>query len=395
VTAAPEDERFIPERSALEAALLRELAETWDEIADNHFNKPGTLGGFPDPPAMGSGGGPASAPREPALRRPVLALSDHERRLGEWIRAQRTIAISRRLVVSQPWGAVREVLKHEMAHQYVDEVLRIHDESAHGPAFRRVCEAHGFDASAAGTPVAGGEAAGPMAVILRRIARLLALAESPNVHEAAAAMNEARRLMLLHNIDAGASPEAPGYAFRHVGDVKARNDVGEKVLAGILSRHFFVSVIWVPAYLPLEGRRGRVLELCGTPANLEVAVYVHGFLMATGERLWRAHKRAAGIRSDRERRRFIAGVMIGFDEKLDAGARQSRQTEAETGLVVHAKAQREAYLRRRYPRRTSRGGSAIEQTPAYEQGRAAGRKIVLSRPFSTGPREPRLLPPRS
>ena len=64
MTAAPEDERFIPERSALEAALLRELAETWDEIADNHFNKPGTLGGFPDPPAMGSGGGPAYARRE-------------------------------------------------------------------------------------------------------------------------------------------------------------------------------------------------------------------------------------------------------------------------------------------------------------------------------------------
>ena len=376
MSAAAEDERFIPERSALEAALLRELAETWDEIAHNHFNS--------------SGGGPAYARRDKtALRRPVLALSDQERRLGEWIRSQRTIAISRRLVVTQPWGVVREVLKHEMAHQYVDEVLRIHDESAHGPAFRRVCEAHGFDGSAAGTPAAGGEAAGPMAVVLRRIARLLALAESPNVHEAAAAMNEARRLMLLHNIDAGASPEAPGYAFRHVGEVKARNDVAEKVLAGILSRHFFVSVIWVPAYLPLEVRRGRVLELCGTPANLEVAVFVHGFLMATGERLWRAHKQAAGIQSDRDRRRFIAGVMMGFDEKLDAGARQSRQE----GLVVHADAQREAYLRRRYPRRTNRGGGAIEQTPAYEQGRAAGRKIVLSRPFSTGPGAPRLLPP--
>jgi hypothetical protein len=86
VTAAPEDERFIPERSALEAALLRELAETWDEIADNHFNKPGTLGGFPDPPARDSArakpelrprDGPVGAPgaderRHPAqIRRPA------------------------------------------------------------------------------------------------------------------------------------------------------------------------------------------------------------------------------------------------------------------------------------------------------------------------------------
>ena len=364
----PQPPRFIGERTALEAALLRELTSTWDEIAHNHFKA--------------------------ALRRPVLALSDSERRLGEWNRAQRTISISRRLVVQQPWGVVREVLKHEIAHQYVDEALGIHDQTAHGPAFVRICEAHGFDPGATGTPPAGsggdGDAgASLMAAVLRRIARLLALAESPNVHEAAAAMNEARRLMLLHNIDVAASTEAQGYAFRQVGEVKARNDAGEKVLAGILSRHFFVSVIWVPAYRPLVGRPGRILELCGTPGNLDVAVYVHGFLIGTAERLWRDHKRAAGIASDRERRRFVAGVMMGFEEKLDAGARQSRQE----GLIVHADAQREAYLRRRYPRRSSRGGSAIERTPAYEQGRAAGRAIVLARPVASGAGGPRMLPP--
>jgi hypothetical protein len=370
----PRPEPFIGERTTLEAALVRELASTWDEIAHNHFKR-----------------GPG-----PGLRRPVLALSDSERRLGEWSRAHRTISISRRLVVQHPWGVVREVLKHEMAHQYVDEVLGIHDETAHGPAFLRLCEAHGFDASAAGAPpvVAGQEGAGagsPMTWALRRIARLLALAESPNVHEAAAAMNEARRLMLVHNIDAASSPaiDTPGYAFRHVGAVKARNDVAEKILAGILSRHFFVSVIWVPAYLPLEGRRARLLELCGRPENLDVAVYVHGFLIGTGERLWRAHKREAGIRSDRERRRFIAGVMIGFQEKLDAGARQSRQE----GLVIHADAQREAYLRRRYPRVSTRGGAAIERTPAYEHGREAGRNIEIARPMGAGAGGPRLLPP--
>jgi len=227
--------------------------------------------------------------------------------------------------------------------------------------------------------------------VARRIARLLALAESPNVHEAASAMNEARRLMLLHNIDPAPGDEPGGYQFRHVGAIKARNDVAEKVLAGILSRHFFVSVIWVPAYLPLEGRRGRVLELCGTAANLDVAVFVHGFLTGTADRLWREHKRITGTRSDRERRRYLAGVMMGFEEKLDAGARESRRQ----GLVVHADAQREAYLRRRYPRRSSRASASIERTQAYEQGRAAGRRIELARPLrddAAGGRR-RLLPP--
>jgi hypothetical protein len=357
------------DRVLLEAALLRELAKTWHELAQSHF------------------------PR--ALRAPVLALSDGERRLGCWHRQQRTISLARDLVFRQPWGAVREVLKHEMAHQYVDEALGIHDETAHGPAFARVCRQHGIDPSSAGIPTGwstpqGGPPGGPHPV-LRRIMRLLALAESPNIHEAAAAMNEAHRLMLAHNIDAaagdGAGPE--GYQFRHVGPVKARTETSERILAGILSRHFFVSVIWIPSYLPSEGRSGHVLELCGTPANLEVAGYVHGFLTDTAQRLWRDHKKALGIRSDRERRRFCAGVMAGFDEKLSAGERP-RQSQ---GLIRHADAQREAYLRQRYPRRSTRGGGTILQTPAYEHGKKAGRQVELRRPVGANGGAPiRMLP---
>jgi Protein of unknown function (DUF2786)/SprT-like family len=354
------------DRIFLEAALLRELAKTWQELAQSHF------------------------PR--ALRAPVLALSDGSGRLGCWHRLERTISLARDLVFRQPWGAVREVLKHEMAHQYVDEALGIHDETAHGPAFARVCREHGIDPSSAGIPAGwpvgpGGPAASPHPV-LRRIMRLLALAESPNIHEAAAAMNEAQRLMLAHNIDAAAGASPDGYQFRHVGPVKTRTETSERILAGILSRHFFVSVIWIPSYLPLPGRSGYVLELCGTSANLEVAGYVHGFLTDTAQRLWRDHKKALGILSDRERRRFCAGVMAGFDEKLSAGERP----RGSQGLIRHADAEREAYLRQRYPRRSTRGGGTILQTPAYEQGKKAGREVELRRPVSANGAPIRMLP---
>jgi hypothetical protein len=356
---------FDPSRdlTALEAALLRELASTWAELAHNHFRG--------------------------ALRAPAMALFSGGRRLGAWHRIDRTISLSRALIFQHPWGAVREVLKHEMAHQFVDEVLGVHDETAHGPAFAEVCRARGIDATAAGLPTGTVETARGPNPVLRRIMRLLALAGSSNVHEAEAAMNEARRLMLLHNIDAAVAAGADGFSFRQVGAVKARSEASERILAGILGRHFFVSVIWVPSYLPLVGRRGHVLELCGTSANLDVAAYVHGFLGETAERLWRAHKRASGIRSDRERRRFLAGVMAGFDEKLAAGERQSQQE----GLVCRADARREAYLRVRYPRRSSRSAGTILRTHAYERGREAGRRIELHRPVGDRAAGPRLLPP--
>jgi hypothetical protein len=290
---------------------------------------------------------------------------------------------------------VREVLKHELAHQYVDEVLGIHDETAHGPAFTEVCRARGIDASAAGLPAAeGGPAPGPTPIV-RRIMRLLALGSSANVHEAEAATNEARRLMLLHNIDAAVSVAADGFAFRHVGPVKARSDASARILAGILGRHFFVSVIWVPSYVASSARRGYVLELCGTAANLDVAAYVHGFLTDTAERLWKAHKLDAHITSDRERRGFLAGVMTGVSEKLDAGARQSRAEGLQRELVLKADAARDAFLRQRYPRRATRGASTMRRTDAYEQGREAGRQIDLRRPVPPSVGGPRLLPPRS
>jgi hypothetical protein len=353
------------ERTLVETALLRALADTWDELAQTHF------------------------PR--ALRSPVIALADGAHRLGSWHRGHRTISLSRELVFGQPWGVVREVLKHEIAHQYVDEALRVHDETAHGPAFTRVCRDHGIDATAAGLPDGDRGPGGGPDPMLRRIMRLLALADSPNLHEAEAAMNEARRLMLVHNIDAAATAATDGYGFRHVGQIKARSDASERILAGILGRHFFVSVIWVPSYVAAEARAGQVLELCGTPANLDVAAYVHGFLTDTAQRLWRAHKRAVGTHSDRERRSFCAGVMAGFDEKLGEGER----TSAEQGLVRHADAQRDAYLRRRYPRIKNRSSHASLRPEAYEHGKTAGRQVELHRPVGAEVADRRSLPAMS
>jgi hypothetical protein len=200
--------------------------------------------------------------------------------------------------------------------------------------------------------------------------------------------------MLLHNIDAAVSVAADGFSFRHVGEIKARSDASARILAGLLGQHFFVSVIWVPSYLASAARRGFVLELCGTAANLDVAVYMHGFLTDTAERLWRAHKIEHGIRSNIERRRFLAGVMTGVGEKLSGGERESRREGLRTDLVRRADAARDAYLRTRYPRVSTRAGSSSTRSAEYERGRAAGRNIDLRRPVSAPAAAPRLLPPR-
>lgn len=324
-----------------------------------------------------------------SMFRPVIALADASGRLGRWMPETRTIEISRRALLEHGWGVVIEVLKHEMAHQFVDEVLRVKDETAHGNVFREVCRQRGFDASASGAPVAP-EAGGEQERVLARVAKLLALAESPNVHEAQAAMNAAQRLMLKYNLETVARGRRTTYGFRHLGRATGRVSESERVLASIIAEHFFVQVIWVPVWRPLEAKHGSVLEVCGTPENLEMAEYVHSFLTHTAERLWREYKRERSIRRNANRRTFLAGVMMGFREKLEA----QRLEDGRHGLVWVGDADLEAFYRTRHPhiRRTRYLGN--RRTDAYAHGREAGRRIVLHRGVSEGASGRGLLLPR-
>ncbi len=339
----------------LEAALLEEIAETYRHLAATHFR-----------------GG---------LRLPQFELVDSLTRLGRWVCDTRVVELSRRLVLEHPWGVVVEVLKHEMAHQYVWEVLGDRDESAHGPRFRAICEKLGIDAAASGIPIPSPGATDPQhGRVAERIAHLLALAESPNIHEAEAAMAAAQRLLLKHNIELRKTRTARGYVWRHLGTPSGRTTEADRVLSLILGEHFFVEVIWVPVYRPHLGKRATVLEVSGTPENVGVAEYVHGYLTQTATRLWTEHKAAKGIRLNRDRRTFLAGVMSGMRDKL---RREAKKGES-TGLVWVADGDLETFHRRRHPYVRQIRYAGQRRTEAYAHGREAGQNIVIHKGVNAG-----------
>jgi hypothetical protein len=189
-------------------------------------------------------------------------------------------------------------------------------------------------------------------------------------------MAAAQRLMLRHNLDAVRASQPRDYGHAHLGKPTGRVGEHERLVAMILGKHFFVEAIWIPVYRPLEGKRGSVLEICGTRANLAIAEYVHGFLHETGERLWQMHKREHAIRSDRERRTYLAGVMVGFADKL---AKQEATSRNE-GLVWVKDGDLSAYFRTRHPYVRHVRHAGQRRTDAWVHGREAGRKIVLHRP---------------
>ena len=348
--------------AALEVALMRELASLYS--TENWLR-------------FGS-----------RLRTPVLALSDTTARLGAWIRATRTLELSRALVLDGPWVEVVSVLQHEMAHQYVDEVLGVQGEHPHGDTFRQLCAALGIDARATGRPApAAGTPPAPDRVLVR-VRKLLALAASCNQHEAESAMQRAHELMLRHNLDAADAADERRFEVRHVGDPTRRGSQIESAVVGLLTEFFFVRAIRVPAYLPRAGRRGHVYELSGTRANLELAVYVHAFLLRTAERLWTERRADPRVRG-RDRLAFQTGVIRGFHDKL----RADRRSLAGTGLVWRPDAALTDFFDRRNPRTRTRRSPAPSGA-AHLAGREAGARVILHRPIDTASTASASAPPR-
>src|SRR5688572_29625009 len=67
------------------------------------------------------------------LARPVIHVAPLESLWGRWDPEIRTLTISEKLIENYPWETVIEILKHEMAHQFVTDICR--SDEAHGPLF--------------------------------------------------------------------------------------------------------------------------------------------------------------------------------------------------------------------------------------------------------------------
>ena len=212
---------------------------------------------------------------------------------------------------------------------------------------------------------------------MKKVQRLLALSGSDNPHEAEAAAAAARRLMLRHNLSAAGGTSR--YGFRQLGTPSSRRPLYDKLLAAILIDHFFVTGIWVSAFAVSSRKRGRVLEICGTPENLEVACWMHGFLLASAGRLWTAHRKKTGA-SGGERQRFFAGMMIGVRQQLET----QKKKDEDAGLVWVGQAGLDDYIHTRHPRRRIGRASTLRTSQAMARGLEAGRSLAIRRPVADG-----------
>ena len=315
-----------------------------------------------------------------ALALPLIELGGVGAVLGSWDAKHRRMRIAAGHIAADPWLRVLDTLRHEMAHQYACEVLQASHESPHGEAFSRACEKLRCQ-PAARASVAGKRDETDQ--LLQRLQKVLSLTDSSNEHEAETAVKKARLLLLTYNIDVVELDRERSFGQRCLGSIKGRRASYELWLAAILQDFFFVETLWVRTYRAQENKVGTVLEIYGTPANLDMADYVYAYLSGLIERLWSDYKRRQGLTANRERQRYWAGILEGFHDKLREQERAIGESPAEAALVWRGDDRLRDYYRHINPRISTRYGTGVADSAAYRDGLEEGQKVQIHKPVES------------
>lgn len=312
------------------------------------------------------------------LRNPVIRIGRASQELGQWSPQTRVLIISATHIEQHPWMSVLETLRHEMAHQYVYEVMGVTQQTPHGPAFAKACEQLRCSprAQASSEELNANQEDEKNIRVLKKI---LALTDSPNEHEAQAAIQKARSLLIKYNVDMVNADQKRNFENRCLGKIKRRHTSYELWLSCILNSFFFVEVLWVDNYDPQLDQLGTVLQIYGTGYNLEMAEYVYYYLENLVAILWDQYKLSNHIRTNHERQRYMAGVLEGFYGKL---RRQDKSLKKSKALIWKGDADLYQYYRYLNPSISTQIGGGTRRTQAYEDGIREGRQVTIRRPIS-------------
>jgi predicted SprT family Zn-dependent metalloprotease len=331
------------------------------------------------------------------LSTPAFEITGSKTVLGSWTPGSRTISVSSRLIKNYSWDAVINILKHEIAHQYVDEVMGRQRELPHGPAFQEACGLIGLPApfrSATGdTPkvfIGNMEHDRDVAYDSRinKVKKMFGLASSSNIHEAAAAMRKANSFIYKYNLQRLDQKHGVGdYDYYIINTRKQRKNIMERKIAGLLMDYFYVDIVYSELYDPEKCETHKTIELLGTRENVAFARHVYDFLDRRIRFLWQEYRKKANA-AGRLKRSYMLGLLQGFREKLAQNDMQqalpatlSRHSKSETisALVVAKDTGLAEFVTNRFPRlrKASYLSSGIFCGSAYKQGKKEGRNITI------------------
>lgn len=240
--------------------------------------------------------------------------------------------------------------------------------------------------------------------IIDRVRKLMALAGSPNAHEAAQAAAKVQSLLLEHNL--------------RMQDIDVNSHDAERVtelvyyfdapktwqidLANVISHHYFCRVLRAG----VSAKGSDVMFLIGRPSNVEVLHYVWEVVLAQietaskltwnevlakhqvayGKSFFKTYSNAAARRT-RWFRSFYHGAVLGVDALL----RERAQAQAAQYALVRTSNEATEYVERHHTLVQSRASNAQVDNDAILAGRDAGISVQINQGLSVS--NPDLLAP--
>jgi hypothetical protein len=324
------------------------------------------------------------------LYRPTIELtSDRKDRWGSIDYQTGVMMINRKMLRDYPWEATRQVIGHEMAHLLADRWAKGSGTiRTHGEMFKKACMTLDLEYSSGHScedMVRLSASAGKKDKAARLVRKLLALGDSSNQEESAAALAKAQELMLRYNIkesDKGATDRI--FVVRPVGRAMKRTPAYLWTLANIVKDNYFVNTIRT-----YQGRNTKVFELYGTPENADVAEYVWHCLLQQGEQFWEDFKKSSrqagtpvryvdvygGVRTVYTKAAFLSGVFSKYSESLRLAKKEF--LEDNTALIWSGDPLLDEMYSKQYPCRRAIYPCTSITTDGYSAGAAAADRIKL------------------
>jgi len=333
--------------------------------------------------------------------RPLIKLNAKMSCWGRWQKfPARLLELKTDLLLFHPWYAVLEILRHEIAHQIVDECFAGLDEPPHGPKFREVCLLLGSNPAASGTcpPLdqrlfaEEEEGLSEESKLVVKVRKLLALSKSANQHEAEQALLKARELSEKYELSLDEQESGSEFYMVSLGKALSRSDIVEVIISNILQDFYNVMIIWYAVPDLLNEKKQKILMVHGTKSNIKIATYTYDCIKRQIEQSWlNLLASKSGIKSGvRAKRDFAIGLLRGFRKALE-----KEQPEAEVNaLVLQRRAHLEDFYHRLHPciRKSSSKGPKCDKE-LLRAGEKVGRKLTLHPGLEADPSLPKRLNP--
>lgn len=333
-----------------------------------------------------------------SLTSPTINISSGEKTLGSWSDQTRVLSISSHLIENEVWDVVLEVLKHEMAHQYVCEFYGSAD--SHGKYFKKACSKLGvhpaFIKSGINYPqklqLFKGELPADAQKLLQRVEKLMALGQSSNVAEAQSATKKANYLLNKYNLErTNSQNDDPDIKYLTICHKKKRIQSIQRAILSILGNYYHVNCITSNTYHVQDDTVYKSIVLVGKNASLKIAEYVYCFLLDMSQTLWQDFKCKNNARRKEKisfEMGFIAGIehnhkMMSEDASLPVNKHSTLPAKTIQSLLKTSRRENQKELSRLFPKLKSvKFGRHQASSRAFKDGLKNGRNTRINKPMT-------------